>query len=306
MEENREKEFVKIIELNKLRKILSSCHLNFLFGAGVNGDLFPQMLGFKKTNLELKKVTSKLRKNYNFESELSQLNEDDRHNVLQVFVDEFNDLNKKIDIKKESYTNITMLFNSTFKMLESTENTIESMSKVNVFTFNYDSIVEEIVENEGYFVNVIKPSNLKSLKHHNVIVRNFETLRYIPSFVVSKLHGSIEKEVLTMENTILPGVEKYNHALNKDSFELLFKMKSELLKQNSVLLVIGYSWNDDHVNQILKDCVKSNLKIIWFKYDKKEKAHPEFEGNIIEIPVIEKKQDTTLTCSELFEVVTNV
>lgn len=42
-------------------KILSSSHLNFLFGSGVNGKAFPQFNGFTKTLDSLKNADSGLK-----------------------------------------------------------------------------------------------------------------------------------------------------------------------------------------------------------------------------------------------------
>jgi hypothetical protein len=134
-------------------------------------------------------------------------------------------------------------------------------------------------------------------------VRSVDNFRYIPSFIVSKLHGSVENNCLEKSRIILPGVEKYHHALNKDSFEILFKMKSELLKSNSVLVIIGYSWNDEHVNQVLSDCLLNGLTIIWMKYDKNDKLHKDFIGKIIKVDVADKPQDTTKSFSEILELV---
>ena len=36
------------------KNIIASSHINFLFGAGVNGKAFPQLEGFEKTIFELR------------------------------------------------------------------------------------------------------------------------------------------------------------------------------------------------------------------------------------------------------------
>ena len=48
------------------------------------------------------------------------------------------------------------------------------------------------------------------------------------------------------------------------------KMKEKLSRENSVLIVIGYSGNDEHINKILKDCISSGLTIYWFKFKKED------------------------------------
>ena len=42
-------------------------------------------------------------------------------------------------------------------------------------------------------------------------------------------------------------------------------MKEKLSRENSVLIVIGYSGNDEHINKILKDCeFKFGARLRWF------------------------------------------
>lgn len=47
-------------------------------------------------------------------------------------------------------------------------------------------------------------------------------------------------------------------------------MKTQLIKRNSVLFVIGYSGNDKHLNEIISDSIEAGLCVIWFNYSKKE------------------------------------
>lgn len=302
--ELKEKEFYKkLIETHKLKKIIPSCHLNFLLGAGFNGSLFPQLKGFKNTIKKMKEYNEKLPKNFNFEEEIAKLKTTESDAVLSEFVREFSLYYSKVDYSNNSYESILLMIENIYNLVERTENTIPSMSKVNIFTFNYDCIVEKAIQELGFFVNVIKPSNLRTIRYHNVLIRGIDNNRYLPSFVVSKLHGSYENGELLKNNIILPGLEKYNNVLNKDSFELLFKMKTELLKENSILFIVGYSWNDEHVNQVLMDCYKNGLTIIRFRYNKKDIIHKDFEGKVIEIGQYDKPIDTTKTFSNLIDTV---
>ena len=66
------------------------------------------------------------------------------------------------------------------------------------------------------------------------------------------------------------GNEKYKTALGSKFFELMFLMKSQLIRRNSILFVIGYSGNDKHLNEIISDSIEAGLCVIWFNYSKKE------------------------------------
>lgn len=50
----------------------------------------------------------------------------------------------------------------------------------------------------------------------------------------------------------------------------MFLMKTQLIKRNSVLFVIGYSGNDKHINEIISDSIEAGLCVIWFNYSQKE------------------------------------
>lgn len=50
----------------------------------------------------------------------------------------------------------------------------------------------------------------------------------------------------------------------------MFLMKSQLIKRNSVLFVIGYGGNDKHLNEIISDGIEAGLCVIWFNFLKKD------------------------------------
>ena len=81
-------ENTEIIEKYKLKDILASSNINFLFGSGINGKAFPQLNGFKKTNMLLEeKYTGD---STNFEDKLNSLQEEDKKLVVDMFLEEFN------------------------------------------------------------------------------------------------------------------------------------------------------------------------------------------------------------------------
>ncbi|MDY0100546.1 MAG: SIR2 family protein [Bacilli bacterium] len=297
--------YKEITEANELKQILSSCHLNFLLGAGINGDLLPKLNEFHLTINLLKKILNE--PIINFEESVNKLTKEQTKEVLKLFVNEFNDFYlNKLDFTKNSYSNIVKMIQSIYTLVDKSENTIDSMSKINFFTFNYDDILEKAIKEEGMFVNVVSPSNLSTLKYHNVIAKSIDNAQIIPSFVITKLHGQINDGKLRAEDIVLPGNEKFNLILNKDFFQLLFRMKTELLKENSVLFVLGYSWGDGHANNIIKDALNNGLTVIWFKYKNDEELPKEIlEENTIVIEPYNQIQDTSKTCYELLEEVTS-
>ena len=125
----------------------------------------------------------------------------------------------------------------------------------------------------------------------DVIGYNLNVKKYVPTFMVSKLHGDID-------NPIIPGKSKYQEMLNEDYFEIAFNMKEKLCRQNSILIVIGYSGRDEHINKILKDCLNAGLTIYLYKFAQMDIV-PFEENNQIIVRQQEdysNQQDTTANC----------
>ena len=240
-------------------KSLSSSHLNFLFGSGINGKAFPQFNGFARTLESLKNAGAK---SENLEQALNEIeNKDERKKILETFKGEFKDKNDKIEWNNFSITNIKYLFSSINKIIENSENRTNSMKQVNVYTLNYDSIVETAIGEMGLITNHLSSTNIETFDSlFNIVAYDYALKKYIPTYLISHLHGDFK-------NPILPGVNKYDDVLQAKKFELLFKMKEHLSRRYSVLFVIGYSGHDKHINSILKDCIKAGLTIYWVNFE---------------------------------------
>ncbi|MCH4201639.1 MAG: SIR2 family protein [Bacilli bacterium] len=273
-------------------KLLSSCHINFLFGAGVNGSGFPQLNGFAKTKEFISELLGTNVKS--FENSIEELEETDKKKAIECFKDEFRHFSKNIDYSNISLKNIDSLFMSVNKLVGDSENRTKTTKQINIYTLNYDVIVETVLQKSGFLVNVISSSNLENHnKFFNLIGYNSEIQTFIPTYLVSKIHGDIY-------NPILPGGDKYNQALMANKFEVLFQMKAKLSRFNSVLFLIGYSGNDEHINRILRDCVTCGLTIYWFKYSNNDVIPSDLEGKVFVIDN-ENKLDTTLVCGKMID-----
>lgn len=290
----------KIILKYNLDQILSSSHINFLFGAGVNGGGFKLLNSFNETMEKMSEILDKpeLKK---FEESLDLIDDESRKTeVLTTFVDEFHTFYDEIDYNNQSLINLKNMFIKLERLIESSENTIETMFKVNIFTLNYDDIVEDIIQSTGALCNVITSDNPRTVRFHDYYVIDSKINNVIPSYNVSKIHGSIYKGKLKLENIITPGVQKYDKAIYDKYFQLLFSMKSELMRLNSLIIIIGYSWGDNHINKLLSDLYEKGLTIIWIKYDNDENCNELLKGRIIEIEQRDSKEkDSTLVFTEL-------
>lgn len=279
------------------KNLISSAHINFLFGAGVNGKAFPQLSGFEKTIAILEEKLG--RKVSSFEEDLNTLTKkSDKEEVYEEFGKEFKTFEKNINLENSSLINLQNLMKSIYKVVEESENRQRDMKQINIYTLNYDDILESILNKTGFMNNNVSATNLgENIKFLDLVAYDYTTYKYIPTFMISKLHGDINKP-------IYPGINKYETSLASEYFEINFRMKEQLSKPNSILIVIGYSSQDEHINKILQDCIKYGLVIYWFKYQKNDKVLqncPEKQLIIFEQPDELHKIDTTKICSQYLD-----
>lgn len=303
MKEKTEEELNReLIERYKIREIFASANINFLFGSGVNGRSFPQLVGFSKTNEFLNEKYKGI--SNSFEEKLNSLNGQDRKMAERLFVEEFNQAEKELDMNSSDLQDIGTLMKNVYTLVDTTENRQDSSYKINIFTLNYDDIVETILQDKSYMNNVLSADSYKKTNFFDVIGYNFKYNKKVPTFITAKLHGSVTKGILKQDAIIYPGNKKYETALGPRFFELMFLMKEELIKQNAVLIVIGYSGNDEHLNGIISDAIESSLTVIWFRYNNNEELPETIKkhGNkVIIINQLKEKIGTVKRCSNIIE-----
>ena len=274
--------------------ILSSSHINFLFGAGVNGKAFPQLKSFTDTLSKIEELGGNIESG--LESGIDSLSSSAHKKIVKdVFIKEFMEADAKMNEKfgkDMSLIKLEKMLRKTYLLVNESQNRNPSMKQINIFTLNYDQIVEKTLSGLGYFFSEISASNTTTRAMLlDVIGYNFNVKKYVPTFMVSKLHGDID-------NPIIPGKSKYQEMLNEDYFEIAFNMKEKLCRQNSILIVIGYSGRDEHINKILKDCLNAGLTIYWYKFAQMDIV-PFEENNQIIVRQQEdysNPQDTTANC----------
>jgi hypothetical protein len=274
-------------------RILSSSHLNFFFGAGVNGNAIKQMKDLNKT---IEVLSKKIGRNVvHFENDLSELNDGDKEEVLIVFKEELGLDIENADLQHQDIIDIVKMFGSINRLLLDSENRTKTMKQVNIYTTNYDYVIENVLNNAGYLCNVISSSNLDSNdKFFEMIGYDYSKDVFVPTYLVNKIHGDLE-------NPVLPSKNKYDETLQRKRFEILFRMKSQLSRKNSLLLVIGYSGNDQHLNMLINDAIGFGLTVYWFKYDNNQELPVILKDkiNVIEQDNNDQKKNPTLKCNEM-------
>lgn len=140
------------------KNIIASSHINFLFGAGVNGKAFPQLNGFEKSVNKMEEILSK--KIDNFEDSINEMKKEDIDVVYDIFTNEFKNYENELDYTNISLINLKKMLNTIYKIVENAENRQRDMKQINIYTLNYDNIVENILNSEGYMNNSVSASTL--------------------------------------------------------------------------------------------------------------------------------------------------
>lgn len=164
-------------------------------------------------------------------------------------------------------------------------NFINGENQKEVFTLNYDLLVENALEMNSLpyfsgFIGNVKPFFMADS------VDDFTGLYVKKSWTkLWKLHGSLNfkksktDQIFIENNTnskyedllIYPSMDKYLSSRKAPFIAYLDRFRKYLLNYEKVLLILGYSFSDDHVNDIIINGLNNNsrLSVFAFCYDKK-------------------------------------
>lgn len=282
---------------NISKEVISSSSINFFFGAGVNGKAFKMAKDFKKT---LDFFKNCLQYEVELEDGFTQVFGDDYLNAKKKFIEEIKEADDdylKDDSKEccDSKNNINEMLKSVHKIVDKTENRCARMKQINIFTLNYDNVIEDRLNELGFFYNFVSNSNYAKKRNvYDVIGYDIEKQKNIPTYLVSHLHG-------LMDNPIVPGNEKYASSINSENFEIVYNMKRILMRPNSVLFVIGYSGGDKHFNDIILDAIENGLTVYWLSFNGDVKDIVEKFGDKIFINRGDGVLDSTKILSNILE-----
>ena len=257
-------------------------------------------------------------------------------------------VNKRPDANIKSVQNgYKGLFKNIEKILNERRTNILP-KQINIFTTNYDLFAEDALENydsislnDGFDRKPSLTSNFKFSTNgfSNTIFNNGILYNYkveFPSVNLYKLHGSmswkqkdndivfnIESRApcpsgLTTEQLtkyidshalILPRKHKFAETvLQQIYYDLLRLYANELDRENTTLLVFGFSFADEHIVEITKRALKNpTLKIVIFAYSEAAKdVFIEKFDNYHNVDVIITGNDDPLEFSKFNEIVSAV
>lgn len=282
----------KDIELIKeLRKMMLTKQLNFLIGSGTSS----KAIGLMRDYLDKANNILKDPSNTSYSHILNEVLNQDKANVLSNYLL----LEKVTEISELLLNDIYLLYpeieenlqeysdfmNSVVELLN-LSNSRQSPKSANIFTTNYDLFLEKSVDfippmtkfvfndgAKGYFNRVLDSSNYNQVVSYKGLNDNY--ISELPSITLIKPHGSvnwkkidgkirIDKNISDTPVIVKPtGLEGQETFLNNHFHEMLRIFQMELDKPQTVLFVIGFSFQDDHIAKMIKRSLQNPELLIY-------------------------------------------
>ncbi|OJH19715.1 hypothetical protein BLX88_06460 [Bacillus obstructivus] len=252
---NKKDELVK-----KLRKLAITKQLNFLIGSGASYPAIPLMGMIQAENNE--------KRNTLLAETVKRVSEDLLGQALEY--------RASICITLNNYTN----FISKIIDILNLSNSRQTPRTANLFTTNYDLFIEKASDNvlqnyrfifndgaSGYFDRKLDGSNYNRTVSYKGLNDNYTN--EIPSLTLIKPHGSmnwekvgdsvlIRNRVIDSPVIVKPtGYEEQDTFYNNHFHEMLRVFQLELDKPQSVLFVIGFSFQDKHIAKMIKRAIQN-------------------------------------------------
>lgn len=153
-----------------------------------------------------------------------------------------------------------------------------SEPRLQLFTTNYDTLFEQAAMKQGYTIvdgfSFSYPRVFSGINFdHDIVYRERTRLKQEESFIPNvfqlfKLHGSIdwEKEkgkIYQRENVktpciIYPASEKYESSYEQPYFEMMSHLQQTLRKEGTLLIIVGFGFQDKHIQNVIKEAVYQN------------------------------------------------
>jgi hypothetical protein len=274
--------FVGRNKMNNIELIQEHCYakrLNFLIGSGASSDAIPLMGHFSsfgdKANEELLKCVKDI----------------SEKTLLRCKGEK-----AKRPIKLKEMLNIFITSNVYTKFIDGLVQCLLNVNSrtiprsVNIFTTNYDLFLECAIDrvlrtqnfvcndgSRGYFTKVLDWTNFNRVVAYKGINDNYNY--ELPLVNLIKPHGSVnwkreEESVLITPNVceapfVVPptGDESRETFLTNYFYEMLRVFQLELEKPQSVLIVIGFSFQDSHIAKMVRRAIQNpELRVYIFAY----------------------------------------
>lgn len=150
-----------------------------------------------------------------------------------------------------------------------------------IFTLNYDTLFEQAAEENGFMVidgfsfnypRKFKGTNFDLDVVNRITNKNVLEDNFVPNVIhIYKPHGSINWEMqddriiigegLNDSLMIYPSSNKYESSYQQPFFEMMSRFQQETRAKNTLLIIVGYSFGDAHINAMIYEALNVNSSI---------------------------------------------
>lgn len=276
-----------------LRKLAITKQLNFLIGSGESMPTIPSM------------QDESLRSTENISKNWDELTDDDKKEIAINLSNKVKQVSTKILSNDSEVLSTQKVYNRFLQSIIEVLNLSNSRSSpknANIFTTNYDLFIEKaadtalknnrIVFNDGaggYFDRYLSSANYNRVVAYKGINDNY--IAEIPSLSLIKPHGSMNWESISgqirivsevQDNPVIvspTGYESESAFLQNHFYDMLRIFETELDKPQSVLFIIGFSFQDKHIGTMIKRAMQ-NPELMIFAFGFKQSNYQEFLNNL--------------------------
>lgn len=289
---------MKEIDKKELKEIIQSGHINLLIGSGCSLDYLTTLKDIED-RMNVEGTMEQAQKDYYKLIKKSKA-------VLDEILETDEGEKAKLKKTKENYDSFLGFWADTIS-----KRSLHIVNKqINIFTTNFDMFMEDSCErlgvpyNDGFTGQINRSfgvGNYNKIQKYKSL--QFDNTSDIPLFNIIKLHGSIswqangEKIIYSNGNhipndledktgddfksgyskiaVINPNAEKhFETVLDTNYASMLRKFTLELEKENSVLIIVGFSLTDKHIKNLLYGSLVSNptLVVVYLSYSEYSKA----------------------------------
>ena len=269
-----------INDIKQLRYFAMTKRLNFLIGSGASVPAIPLISSFRSNDIS--------------DEEANNFLSDKVKEVSKKVLEDTSKASNEEDIKAvlKRYSE----FIKVILQLLYHANSRQVTKNINIFTTNYDLFIEKSLDElmkyesfvfndggNGYFNRILDSANYnKSVAYRGL---NDNYLNELPTLSLIKPHGSmnwernqednilIRKSVVENPVVVKPtGIEGQETFLNNHFHDMLRVFQLELDKPQSILIVIGFSFQDRHIAKMLNRSLKNpELNVFIFCYSEFDK-----------------------------------
>jgi hypothetical protein len=162
---------------------------------------------------------------------------------------------------------------------------------VHIFTTNYDLLTEQALEEEGclYFDGFIGARkaffDLGAVEDEKILHPRWARLWKIHGSINWRLDGN-KNIIRTYEKDdkqsylIYPSHLKYDQSRKMPYLAMLDRLKDFIMSPSSALFIVGYSFSDDHINDIILQSLRSNPTAIIYSFLFGELEQAKYENAI--------------------------